>query len=683
MAVGGGKNVNVELTASVGGFVRGFKSALGSLGRFKSRLGAGLGAIGGVVKSLAKYAAIGVGAITALTVAAGYMAIKMVKGNQEVEAALGEMASLGFTALDKLRQAAVDWTNSWGGDAAEFIRSSYAIKSAISTLTDDAVAEFARLAALTAAATKATVGDMTDLFASAYGTYKQNYKSMSDMDFGKMLSGGIAGAVQAFNTNGPKMKRALEALGSAATIAGQKMEEQFAILGTLQRTMQPGVAGTAYRAFISGAAKGIEMLRKEIDTLSKSKSAADKKEVASLKKLLAGMVDKEGRLRSTADILEAVREKYGDVIDTAEQVQIEKMFGGMEGFKLVAELIKDIGALRKNTADMAKAMGGGTKKTEEMADAMKTGKMKAEAFWSSLKNLKDEFAKGYSGVYEDMLERVRLKLVAAQKPAKEWAAKAKVWWAEHKDAALAYVDKGLKAVEDAWPKMQAKAEAALDWLKKNIPIAFGKLKSALTTIKDVGVEIAGAIVPIAKTLAVWATYDPATFGLALVVTAIVALFGGPAGLAALVALLSFKLGEAAGKADGLKGKLTEMLSTFATEIETSGWEEALLGPFARLPENLNKALTGVADELAAWAAQQTWFEDMMNGIDSVVEGVSGTFFDEQIWEALADLIIRFDPYIYNPLEIRKRAERFGVERFKQEMQEFVALRWNEFARCEL
>ncbi|NQU77843.1 glycosyltransferase [Candidatus Falkowbacteria bacterium] len=70
-------------------------------------------------------------------------------------------------------------------------------------------------------------------------------------------------------------------------------------------------------------------------------------------------------------------------------------------------------------------------------------------------------------------------------------------------------------------------------------------------------------------------------------------------------------------------------------------------------------------------------------LETVVEGVSGTFFDEQIWEALADLIIRFDPYIYNPLEIRKRAERFGVERFKQEMQEFVALRWNEFARCEL
>ncbi len=67
---GGGKSVNVELTASVGGFVRGFKSALGSLGNFKSRLGDGLGAIGGVVKSLAKWTAIGVGAMTALAAAA-------------------------------------------------------------------------------------------------------------------------------------------------------------------------------------------------------------------------------------------------------------------------------------------------------------------------------------------------------------------------------------------------------------------------------------------------------------------------------------------------------------------------------------------------------------------------------------------------------------------------------------
>jgi len=70
-------------------------------------------------------------------------------------------------------------------------------------------------------------------------------------------------------------------------------------------------------------------------------------------------------------------------------------------------------------------------------------------------------------------------------------------------------------------------------------------------------------------------------------------------------------------------------------------------------------------------------------LETVVEGVTGTFFDEQEWEALADLIIRFNPHIYNPAEIKERASRFGVERFKKEMKDFVARKWNEFARCEL
>jgi len=58
-------------------------------------------------------------------------------------------------------------------------------------------------------------------------------------------------------------------------------------------------------------------------------------------------------------------------------------------------------------------------------------------------------------------------------------------------------------------------------------------------------------------------------------------------------------------------------------------------------------------------------------METVVEGVTGEFFDEQIWEELADHLIRFDEKKYNPQTIKTHAEKFGVERFKNKMNELI------------
>ncbi|MFA6131937.1 MAG: glycosyltransferase [Patescibacteria group bacterium] len=57
--------------------------------------------------------------------------------------------------------------------------------------------------------------------------------------------------------------------------------------------------------------------------------------------------------------------------------------------------------------------------------------------------------------------------------------------------------------------------------------------------------------------------------------------------------------------------------------------------------------------------------------ETVVEGVTGEFFEEQIWEELADRVLRFDETKYNPEVIKAHAEKFGVEQFKQQMRHLV------------
>ncbi|MBU1132271.1 glycosyltransferase [Patescibacteria group bacterium] len=58
-------------------------------------------------------------------------------------------------------------------------------------------------------------------------------------------------------------------------------------------------------------------------------------------------------------------------------------------------------------------------------------------------------------------------------------------------------------------------------------------------------------------------------------------------------------------------------------------------------------------------------------LETVVEGKTGTFFEEQTWEDLADKILRFDNKNYNPAEIKKHAEQFDISVFNEKILEFV------------
>jgi glycosyltransferase involved in cell wall biosynthesis len=58
-------------------------------------------------------------------------------------------------------------------------------------------------------------------------------------------------------------------------------------------------------------------------------------------------------------------------------------------------------------------------------------------------------------------------------------------------------------------------------------------------------------------------------------------------------------------------------------------------------------------------------------LDSVVEGVTGTFFHEQTPESLADAVRRFDGLAFDPATIREHARRFDVQVFKARMEALI------------
>ncbi|MBC8204965.1 MAG: phage tail tape measure protein [FCB group bacterium] len=321
-------NIKIAGTSTLGGAVDDAVSALDRLEKRSKtmfKLGAGLAVAGAGMMGLGVAAAMSTNATTT---------------------ALGELASVSVKNLAALEEAARKFTNQWSGmTKSEFISAAYDIKSGIYSLSDEGVAKFTEFAALTAKATKATVAEMTSLFATGYGIYKSYYGKMTDFEFGKMFAGGIASAVQAFKTTGPQMAAAISNLGASATSALVPMEEQLAILGTLQATMSGSEAGTKYRAFMKSAAKaGME--------------------------LGMSFTDAGGKLRPMVEILKLLKARYGETITAMQKVKLQEAFGRIESVALIDLLLPQIDALGDSITGMKASMQGGTSVTTQMALAM-------------------------------------------------------------------------------------------------------------------------------------------------------------------------------------------------------------------------------------------------------------------------------------------------------------------------
>lgn len=63
--------------------------------------------------------------------------------------------------------------------------------------------------------------------------------------------------------------------------------------------------------------------------------------------------------------------------------------------------------------------------------------------------------------------------------------------------------------------------------------------------------------------------------------------------------------------------------------------------------------------------------------ESIVEGVTGTFFEEQSWESLAETLLHFDEKQFSPAQIKAHAEQFSVANFRRAMHDIVTRTWEK------
>ena len=303
-----------------------------------------------------------------------------VEATFETRRALGELASLGVQDLGAVEDAARSFSDQWAGTTkADFISAAYDIKSGIASLSDEGVAGFTELAGLTAKATKSTIGEMTSLFATGYGIYKDFYGDMSDMEFGSMFSAGIAQSVKQFKTTGSGMAQSIQTLGASATTANVPLEEQLSILGMLQATMGGAEAGTKYKAFLRSAAKGGEALG-------------------------LSFTDANNQLLSMPEILDILRGKFGETMDAAEKMELQKAFGDTEAVALIDLMYNKVGDLQDNIVGMYDALGSGTGVATEMASAInETEPERFQRLTQQIQNVKESIGNSLLPTVNDLM----------------------------------------------------------------------------------------------------------------------------------------------------------------------------------------------------------------------------------------------------------------------------------------
>ncbi|WP_413485387.1 phage tail tape measure protein [Shewanella baltica] len=293
----------------------------------------------------------GIGGIAA----SGYALQNALMPAIEMDRALGEVKSLGVQddALKMLANNSYDYALKYGKSSTDFVRSSYDIQSAIAGLNASDLSRFTMSSNVLAAATKADAATVTSYMGTMYGIFKNDAMQMGEGAWVERLTGMTATAVQAFKTDGKKMADAFGALGASAGLA--PLQEQMAIMGTLQATMEGSASATKYQAFLAGAGKA-------------------------QKALGMSFVDSKGQMLPIVDILEKIKGKYGDLSSVQSDIdKFDVAFGSRDARALIQLLLKDVDGLKGSINSLGQVKG--MEQAEKMAAAMTDQSQRLAQSW--------------------------------------------------------------------------------------------------------------------------------------------------------------------------------------------------------------------------------------------------------------------------------------------------------------
>lgn len=293
-------------------------------------------------KSQASFTKIGIGAAAVWAVA---QSIQGVLGPAyEMNAALAQLDAKGVagSTLKNLSRQALQFSNHYGKSAVDVVNSSYAMKGAMAGLSDMDLPRVTIAANTLAAGVKASGEEAGEYIGAMASRFNAELSSLGHVQFAEELAGKTAYMVQNFGVKMQTMQELIEGTKNAGADFGVSMDEQFAVLGTLSRTLGTESSGI-YEQFLRSAPAAAE-------------------------KLGMSFVDATGKMLPMGDILQKLQNKYGASIEGNVKAQqaLDAAFGG--GADVIKKLYGQQNTLNRSITELGR--NDGMKRAQEMAEKM-------------------------------------------------------------------------------------------------------------------------------------------------------------------------------------------------------------------------------------------------------------------------------------------------------------------------
>ena len=259
--------------------------------------------------------------------------------------------------LKQVAENGLKFSVQYGKSALEFVQSTEMINRSVGGLSDGELPRMTTITNTVAAALKTTAADTTEFMGQMFANFRTDANTLGNLTFAEQVAGKAAYMRQAFGTEMATIRDLMEGAKGAGTNFGVGMDEQFAVLGELQRTLGSEASGS-YESFLTGAAEGA-------------------------KKLGLTFTDTNGKLLSMPAMLEKLQSKYGASIEgnLTAQKELDDAFGG--GSAVIKQLYGNVGVLQRHITELGSS--DGMKRAKEMAEKMANPWDRLVAVWYAMR----------------------------------------------------------------------------------------------------------------------------------------------------------------------------------------------------------------------------------------------------------------------------------------------------------
>ncbi|MCA6971213.1 phage tail tape measure protein [Pectobacterium carotovorum] len=259
--------------------------------------------------------------------------------------------------LKQVAENGLKFSVQYGKSALEFVQSTEMINRSVSGLSDGELPRMTTITNTVAAALKTTAADTTEFMGQMFANFRTDANTLGNLTFAEQVAGKAAYMRQAFGTEMATIRDLMEGAKGAGTNFGVGMDEQFAVLGELQRTLGSEASGS-YESYLTGAAEGA-------------------------KKLGLTFTDTNGKLLSMPAMLEKLQSKYGASIEgnLKAQKELDAAFGG--GSAVIKQLYGNVGVLQRHITELGSS--DGMKRAKEMAEKMANPWDRLVAVWYAMR----------------------------------------------------------------------------------------------------------------------------------------------------------------------------------------------------------------------------------------------------------------------------------------------------------